>query len=41
MEPLFWSVVFAVSMLCMVAVELLTPSMGGFTLAALVCEKRG
>ena len=35
MEPLVWSVLFAVLMLCMVAVELLTPSMGGFTIAAL------
>src|ERR1043165_716669 len=36
MAPLFWSVVCLVLMLCMVVVELLTPSMGGFTLAALV-----
>ena len=33
--PLVWSIVFVVLMLCMVVVELLTPSMGGFTLAAL------
>ncbi|HLX64385.1 MAG TPA: NfeD family protein [Planctomycetota bacterium] len=35
MDPLFWSIICVVLMLCMVVVELLTPSMGGFTLAAL------
>src|SRR5882724_6241675 len=34
MDPLFWSIVCVVMMLCLVIVELLTPSMGGFTLAA-------
>lgn len=36
MDPLFWSIVCLAMMLCMVGVELLTPSMGGFTFMALV-----
>ena len=36
MDPLFWSIVCLVMMLCMVGVELLTPSMGGFTITALL-----
>ena len=35
MDPLFWSIVFLVLMLCMVGVELLTPTMGGFILVAM------
>ncbi len=35
MDPLFWSIVFLVLMLCMVGVELLTPTMGGFVLVAM------
>lgn len=38
MSQLFWSIVSLALMLCMVAVELLTPTMGGFILAALVCS---
>ncbi len=35
MTQLFWSIVSLAMMLCMVGVELLTPTMGGFILAAL------
>ena len=38
MLHLFWSIVCLVLMLCMVAVELLTPTMGGFIIAAMVCS---
>src|SRR5690349_13156902 len=34
MDPLFWSVVFLVLMLCMIVIELLTPTMGFFILVA-------
>lgn len=36
MSPMFWSIVCLLLMLCLIGVELLTPSMGGFTLAALL-----
>ena len=36
MDPLFWSIVCLAMMLCMVGVELLTPTMGGFIFAAMV-----
>ena len=38
MSQLFWSIVSLALMLCMVAVELLTPTMGGFIFAALICS---
>jgi membrane-bound ClpP family serine protease len=38
MSQLFWSIVSLALMLCMVSVELLTPTMGGFIFAALICS---